>query len=171
MQLELKRIQHDVGITFVHVTHDQEEAMTMADSIAVMNHGRIEQVGPRSRSPTAAHGYVAGFLGSLELAARDRLGRADGVRLDRADGGGGVDGEAAVDRDTSVAIGIRPEKIRVGAPRTEKQRPARNRLRAGIHRRLDPVDRRHSGRVKIPTVYLQNTEPGAVAGGRAPART
>ncbi len=45
MQLELKRIQHDVGITFVHVTHDQEEAMTMADTIAVMNGGRIEQLG------------------------------------------------------------------------------------------------------------------------------
>ena len=46
MQLELKRIQHEVGITFVHVTHDQEEAMTMADTIAVMNGGRIEQLGP-----------------------------------------------------------------------------------------------------------------------------
>ena len=48
MQLELKRIQHDVGITFVHVTHDQEEAMTMADAIAVMNEGRIEQLGTPS---------------------------------------------------------------------------------------------------------------------------
>ena len=45
MQLFLKRIQHELGITFVHVTHDQEEAMTMADTIAVMNHGRIEQLG------------------------------------------------------------------------------------------------------------------------------
>ena len=49
MQLELKRIQHDMGITFVHVTHDQEEAMTMADVIAVMNRGRIEQLGPPDR--------------------------------------------------------------------------------------------------------------------------
>ena len=48
MQLELKRIQHEVGITFVHVTHDQEEAMTMADTIAVMNGGRIEQLGTPS---------------------------------------------------------------------------------------------------------------------------
>src|SRR5207248_3527221 len=45
MQLELKAIQHDVGITFVHVTHDQEEAMTMADKIAIMNSGKIEQLG------------------------------------------------------------------------------------------------------------------------------
>ena len=50
MQLELKRIQHEVGITFVHVTHDQEEAMTMADTIAVMNGGRIEQLGPPQRA-------------------------------------------------------------------------------------------------------------------------
>ena len=45
LQLELKALQHDLGITFVHVTHDQEEAMTMADTIAVMNGGRVEQLG------------------------------------------------------------------------------------------------------------------------------
>jgi spermidine/putrescine transport system ATP-binding protein len=50
MQMELKRIQGDVGITFVHVTHDQEEAMTMADTIAVMNSGKIEQLGRRPSS-------------------------------------------------------------------------------------------------------------------------
>ena len=50
MQLELKRIQNEVGITFVHVTHDQEEAMTMADTIAVMNQGRIEQLGAPTTS-------------------------------------------------------------------------------------------------------------------------
>ncbi len=48
MQLELKRIQHEVGITFVHVTHDQEEAMTMADRIVIMNGGHIEQLGTPS---------------------------------------------------------------------------------------------------------------------------
>ena len=50
MQVELKRIQTEVGLTFVHVTHDQEEAMTMADTIAVMNDGRIEQMGDPSSS-------------------------------------------------------------------------------------------------------------------------
>ena len=54
MQLELKAIQHDVGITFIHVTHDQEEAMTMADTIAVMNKGRVEQLGPPERALRAA---------------------------------------------------------------------------------------------------------------------
>src|SRR5204862_2592370 len=84
MQLELKRIQHDVGITFVHVTHDQEEAMTMADSIAVMSGGRIEQLGPPDelyeRPQTA---FVASFLGVSNLL----LGTvSDGVV--RLDGGG-----------------------------------------------------------------------------------
>jgi spermidine/putrescine transport system ATP-binding protein len=58
MQLTLKQIQHDIGITFLHVTHDQEEAMTMADVIAVMNHGRIEQLGPR-RSSTRRRGRAS----------------------------------------------------------------------------------------------------------------
>jgi spermidine/putrescine transport system ATP-binding protein len=64
MQLELTRIQSGVGSTFVHVTHDQEEAMTMADTIAVMNGGRIEQVGtPRDLYERPATRFVADFLG------------------------------------------------------------------------------------------------------------
>ena len=76
MQLELKRIQHEVGITFVHVTHDQEEAMTMADTIAVMNGGKIEQLGTPSdlyERPRTA--FVAGFLGKSNLLAATVAGR------------------------------------------------------------------------------------------------
>src|SRR5688500_12847196 len=70
MQLELKRIQHEVGITFVHVTHDQEEAMTMADQIAVMNAGKIEQLGtPTELYETPKTAFVAGFLGVSNLIA------------------------------------------------------------------------------------------------------
>src|SRR5919106_1759966 len=68
LQIELKRIQQDVGITFVHVTHDQEEAMTMADTIAVMNEGRIEQAGTAAElyeRPVTA--FVANFLGVSNL--------------------------------------------------------------------------------------------------------
>ena len=68
MQLELKRIQHEVGITFVHVTHDQEEAMTMADQIVIMDGGHIEQLGTPTElyeSPRTA--FVAGFLGVSNL--------------------------------------------------------------------------------------------------------
>ncbi|HWC31571.1 MAG TPA: spermidine/putrescine ABC transporter ATP-binding protein, partial [Actinomycetota bacterium] len=68
MQLELKRIQHEVGITFVHVTHDQEEAMTMADRIAVMSEGRIEQLGaPHELYERPETAFVAGFLGVSNL--------------------------------------------------------------------------------------------------------
>ena len=64
MQLELKAIQHDIGITFVHVTHDQEEAMTMADQIAVMHGGRIEQLGtPTELYETPSTAFVACFFG------------------------------------------------------------------------------------------------------------
>src|SRR6202035_888704 len=64
MQLELKRIQNEVGITFVHVTHDQEEAMTMADRIVIMEGGHIEQVGtPSELYERPRTSFVAGFLG------------------------------------------------------------------------------------------------------------
>ena len=72
MQIELKRIQTDVGLTFVHVTHDQEEAMTMADTIAVMNRGAIEQLGPPAdlyENPRTT--FVANFLGQSNLLAGD----------------------------------------------------------------------------------------------------
>jgi len=70
MQLELKRIQHEVGITFIHVTHDQEEAMTMADQIVVMNDGRIEQAGtPAELYEHPSTSFVASFLGVSNLLA------------------------------------------------------------------------------------------------------
>jgi spermidine/putrescine transport system ATP-binding protein len=113
MQLELKAIQHDVGITFIHVTHDQEEAMTMADQIAVMNQGRIEQLGtPTELYETPATAYVAGFLGASNLIAGTVTG-ADSVRLHN---GTEVRVPAAAigGRTGNVAVGIRPEKIELG---------------------------------------------------------
>jgi len=111
MQLELKRIQSEVGITFIHVTHDQDEAMAMADTIAVMNDGRIEQLGapselyerPRTR-------FVAGFLGASNLLAGSTAG--DGaVRLSD---GTVVRVPAGRAKRGRVAVGVRPEKIRIG---------------------------------------------------------
>jgi len=107
LQLELKRIQREVGITFVHVTHDQEEAMTMADEIAVMNEGRIEQRGSAEdlyERPRTA--FVANFLGTSNLIDGRLVGAGefethDGARLRvPRDGGGGA-----------VCAGVRPEKI------------------------------------------------------------
>ncbi|HEX5696353.1 MAG TPA: ATP-binding cassette domain-containing protein, partial [Acidimicrobiia bacterium] len=81
MQLELKRIQTEVGITFVHVTHDQEEAMTMADTVAVMQAGRIEQLGaPAEMYEFPASAFVANFLGQSNLIAGDVVDN-DGDRL------------------------------------------------------------------------------------------
>ena len=68
MQIEIKRIQSEVGLTFVHVTHDQEEAMTMADTIAVMNQGVIEQMGaPAELYDNPQTTFVANFLGQSNL--------------------------------------------------------------------------------------------------------
>src|SRR5213595_977717 len=113
MQLELKSIQHDVGITFIHVTHDQEEAMTMADRIAVMNGGRIEQLGtPTELYETPQTPFVAGFLGVSNLIP----GRVTGNGTVQLRGGPEVRVSAQVlnGRTGDVAVGIRPEKIEVG---------------------------------------------------------
>jgi spermidine/putrescine transport system ATP-binding protein len=114
MQLELKRIQHEFGITFVHVTHDQEEAMTMADRIAVMSGGRIEQLGtPDELYERPATAFVAGFLGVSNLL----YGTAAGADLVRLDGGGEVQVAAVAlgGRSGRVAVGVRPEKIELGS--------------------------------------------------------
>jgi putative spermidine/putrescine transport system ATP-binding protein len=82
MQLELKRIQREVGITFVYVTHDQEEALTMSDRVAVFNEGRIEQIGtPVEVYDQPATEFVAGFVGVSNVIERD--GRSLAIRPER----------------------------------------------------------------------------------------
>jgi spermidine/putrescine transport system ATP-binding protein len=114
LQIELKRIQREVGITFVYVTHDQEEALTMSDRIAVMNQGVIEQIAPPEdvyERPTTT--FVAGFIGVSNLMPAEVTsisgGRAtvqleaDGTRVDiPADG---------IDPGTSCYAVVRPEKL------------------------------------------------------------
>jgi putative spermidine/putrescine transport system ATP-binding protein len=94
MQVELKGIQGDVGITFVYVTHDQEEALTMSDRIAVLNEGRIEQVGtPEDVYERPATSFVSGFVGVSNLLERD--GRRFTVRPEKVrllDDGESADG-------------------------------------------------------------------------------
>ena len=81
MQIELKWIQREVGLTFVHVTHDQEEAMTMADTIAVMNEGEIEQMGsPADLYDNPETAFVANFLGQSNL-IKGRIEGSDGDNL------------------------------------------------------------------------------------------
>jgi spermidine/putrescine transport system ATP-binding protein len=118
MQLELKRIQHELGTTFVYVTHDQEEALAMSDRIAVMNRGEVEQLGsPREIYDHPRTAFVADFIGSLnaldltidELVgayAVSRLGESERVVA-------AVDGDHAVGE--TVRVAVRPEHVKIGA--------------------------------------------------------
>jgi spermidine/putrescine transport system ATP-binding protein len=118
MQLELKRIQTEVGITFIHVTHDQEEAMTMADTVAVMNQGRVEQLGaPTELYENPRSTFVANFLGTSNFIEAEITGRADDDLTLRAG-----DGKLTLTADRcsagtsaggKVLLGVRPEKITV----------------------------------------------------------
>ncbi|HST83362.1 MAG TPA: ABC transporter ATP-binding protein [Kineosporiaceae bacterium] len=115
MQIELKRIQTEVGITFVHVTHDQEEAMTMADRVAVMNHGRIEQLGsPTELYESPRTTFVANFLGQSNLVKARRVGTGVGPDLIVECYGQKVSLRAERSVDTEdLLLGVRPEKIRL----------------------------------------------------------
>ena len=115
MQVELKRIQSEIGITFIFVTHDQEEAMTMSDRIAVMRHGRIEQLGsPEDLYERPTTEFVAGFLGVSNLLDAEVVGRGDRFAELRLHDGSVVRApSASVNGGSSVRIGIRPEKLRV----------------------------------------------------------
>jgi spermidine/putrescine transport system ATP-binding protein len=154
MQLELKRIQHEVGITFVHVTHDQEEAMTMADAIAVMNNGRIEQLGsPEELYERPRTEFVAGFLGISNLLP----GTAAGDGLVRLDGGGEVRvaADALTGRGGRVAVGVRPEKIRLGPGANTIDGRVVETAYIGVATQY-VVETTH-GPVHV---YVQNAEPG-----------
>ena len=115
MQLELKRIQTEVGITFVHVTHDQEEAMTMADTIAVMNAGRIEQLGsPIDLYESPATAYVANFLGQSNLLpAAVATARPASVLVDVDGGRIAVPADRCRSAGREVLVGVRPEKVQL----------------------------------------------------------
>ena len=120
MQIELKRIQTEVGLTFVHVTHDQEEAMTMADTIAVMNEGRIEQKGaPAELYENPVTTFVANFLGQSNLvraAVKDRSGSE--LVVDVQGNAVRVPASRCVSEGDDVWVGVRPEKLAI-APTTE----------------------------------------------------
>jgi len=113
LQIELKRIQREVGITFVYVTHDQEEALTMSDRIAVMNRGRVEQVGtPEEVYDRPATTFVAGFIGVSNLMPATVTGDAE-VRLDQGPSVGAETGGLA--RGERCHAVVRPEKLHIDA--------------------------------------------------------
>ena len=113
MQLELKEIQSEVGLTFVHVTHDQEEAMTMADTIAVMNRGVIEQMGsPEELYENPRTTFVANFLGHSNLIDAEIVGNTGPhVELNVHGNRISVDRARASVQQGRVWLGVRPEKV------------------------------------------------------------
>jgi spermidine/putrescine transport system ATP-binding protein len=162
MQLELKRIQDEVGITFVYVTHDQEEAMTMSNQIAVMEDGRIRQIGePEEVYERPRTEYVAGFLGASNLLEGrvESRGSTEGtvvveggstvrVPLERLNGSGAL-----------VKVGVRPEKIRL--EKDQGPPPAEWNAIRGLLRMASFVGVSHQYTVEGPggkelTVYAQN---------------
>ena len=159
MQLELKRIQSEVGITFVHVTHDQEEAMTMADTIAVMNRGKIEQLGPPQQlyeKPSTA--FVAGFLGASNLLPGTVEG-SDAVRLES-----GELVRARVNGHTGrVAAGVRPEKIAIGPRGGENQLHGTVAETAYLGVATQVVVRTPAGTIQV---FAQNIDSGTRIPGR-----
>ena len=113
MQLELKTIQQEVGLTFLHVTHDQEEAMTMADTVAVMNRGEIEQMGsPEELYELPRTAFVANFLGQSNLFTGEvKSDSGEVIVIDVAGVAVAVPKSRAQRHRGAVTIGIRPEKL------------------------------------------------------------
>ena len=162
MQLELKRIQQEVGITFIYVTHDQEEAMTMSDRLAVMRLGKMEQLGqPEDVYENPATEFVAGFLGAsnmLEGDLKESNGEFSTVVLT---GGGTLQVPMAripADAGTHFKVGVRPEKVSISRGSTS---PAgMNSIEATVSM-ATYIGVSHQYKVMTPddhllTVYVQN---------------
>lgn len=114
LQVELKALQEQVGITFIYVTHDQEEALTMSDRLAVMNHGKIEQLGsPADVYERPASTYIADFLGLSNL-LHGTISSKEGASCVVTLGEQQLTASAGmVDGDGKVSVCIRPERIRL----------------------------------------------------------
>jgi spermidine/putrescine transport system ATP-binding protein len=132
LQVELKALQEQVGVTFVYVTHDQEEALTMADRLAVMSEGRIEQVGsPREVYEEPASAYVADFLGVSNLLDAQAIGTgSDGRCRVRVGYFELFASRGHTSASGPVKVVVRPERVRVEAPR----KTGENRLPGKVER-------------------------------------
>lgn len=117
MQFELKRIQREVGITFIYVTHDQEEALTMSDRIAVMNAGKVEQIGtPTEIYDRPASVFVAGFIGQANLWHGRQTGRTNRDYVEISVLGTTLrakPGDTTIESGGRATLMVRPERVRV----------------------------------------------------------
>ncbi len=163
MQIELKRIQTEVGLTFVHVTHDQEEAMTMADTVAVMNKGIIEQMGaPTELYENPRSTFVANFLGQSNLIEGTVKSRdSDLVTVDMHGIDVTVRAERAHVEGNAGWIGIRPEKVLIGEEGIELDAPG-NTVPGGVISDVSFVGVSTQYLVRMPwgqelQIFAQNT--------------
>ncbi len=162
MQLELKRIQQDVGITFIYVTHDQEEAMAMSDRLAVMSEGRIEQLGaPEEVYERPSTEFVASFLGASNLIGARLVERGTGQAQVRLDGGDVVrlPAERIPEGRDTIKVGVRPEKLHL-EPTTQPAREGMNSLTGRVVE-ASYLGVSHQYTIEGPngaavTVYVQN---------------
>ena len=133
MQNELKQLQRDVGITFIYVTHDQEEAMNLSDKIVVMDHGRIAQVGtPEDIYRNPATSYVADFIGATNLLPATLLPAVNGqarVRTALGELPVRLSSPTVAAPGDAVSVAIRPEAVRIGADAADMPNRQRGVLR------------------------------------------
>jgi spermidine/putrescine transport system ATP-binding protein len=176
MQLELKRIQQEVGITFIYVTHDQEEAMTMSNRLAVMRSGQAEQIGPPEEvyeNPQTQ--FVAAFLGASNLLEGDLKEQSNGTSTVLLAGGDVVhlpNDRAPFRVGENVLVGVRPEKITISSDGERSAEPGWNSV-SGLLRMATYIGVSHQYKVEGPgghefTVWVQNlgTEPAPAPGAR-----
>jgi spermidine/putrescine transport system ATP-binding protein len=163
MQLELKRIQQEVGITFIYVTHDQEEAMTMSNRFAVMRQGRIEQLGaPEDVYENPATEFVAGFLGASNLLEGEMKETTDGEATVSLAAGPVVrvpSTRIPSDAGSALKVGVRPEKITIMKGELDPG-PALNHI-GGTVAMTTYIGVSHQYKVEAPggavlTAYVQN---------------
>lgn len=182
MQLELKRIQTEVGLTFIHVTHDQEEAMTMADTVAVMNHGVIEQMGAPTQLYESPHtAFVANFLGQSNLFPATVLEtEGDNVVMEDSDGTfrmpkHRVADAVSVHRGARVLVGVRPEKIHIEVRDHKLDTPVDGNYVDGTVESTSFLGVSTQYEVRTPggdlvNVFAQNKIVGALIAERTPVR-
>jgi len=165
MQLELKRIQQEVGITFIYVTHDQEEAMTMSDRLAVMRLGKIEQIGPpEDVYETPQTEFVASFLGASNLIDGELKEQRDEYSSVLLQGGDVVivpSERAPFRAGAEVRVGVRPEKITISADDDGSQPASGWNAVTGLLRMSTYIGVSHQYKVEGPggkdlTVWVQN---------------
>jgi spermidine/putrescine transport system ATP-binding protein len=169
MQMELKRIQREVGITFVYVTHDQGEALTMSDRIAVMNNGLVEQLAtPREVYERPATRFVADFIGTTNIIAGVARDTGDGDAVLELGAGSRVvvpmDGRPVADE---VVVTVRPEKIALSTSRVDADCMVSGRVAEVVYQgtfTAYAVDTPHGERLLCHRLNLEDASDVAIVG-------